>query len=203
MSIVIKCQKCEAENVIENAQEPSKCKSCRSYLVIQNTNEAASLSQVEKIKQQKALTEALVKNTGLEQADKDLLNASLGLIALQSGSYMIAQTHFKKIIDENPSNGEAYYYYSLSLLNGLRPFLNNREQIDHIIQNLNFAISVGFKGKYAYLKALAINDFYNMKSIRYPETYQSCLEMAAALGVTEEEKAEIFTLLKFKKPTNF
>ena len=109
----------------------------------------------------------------------------------------------QKIIDENPSNGEAYYYYSLSLLNGLRPFLNNREQIDHIIQNLNFAISVGFKGKYAYLKALAINDFYNMKSIRYPETYQSCLEMAAALGVTEEEKAEIFTLLKFKKPTNF
>ena len=203
MSILIKCANCETDNQVENASSPAKCKSCRRFLTMQNTQHVETLSSIEKIKQQRNILNALTSSIDLKQGEKDVLNCSLGLIALESASYTIAQGHFKKIIDENPANAEAYYYYSLSLLNGLRPFLNNRVQIDQIIQNLNFAISVGTEGKYAYLKALVIYDFYNLKSIRYPESYQSVLQLAVALGVTEEEKAEIFKLLKLKKPTIF
>ena len=203
MSLVIKCANCETENVVESRNEPAKCSSCRRFLVMQNTQQVESLTPVEKIKQQRNILNALMTSPGLEQSDKDLLNGSLGLIALESASYAIAQGHFKKVIDENPSNAEAYYYYSLSLLNGARPFLSNRAQIDQIIENLNFAISLGGLGKYAYLKALVIYDFYSLKSLRYPESYKSVLDIAYALGVSEEEKAEVFKLLKMKTPTSF
>ena len=203
MSLVIKCANCETDNVIEVQGDAAKCSSCRRFLVMRNTQEVEGLSPVEKIKQQRNILNALTANNGLEQSDKDILNSSLGLIALESGSYPIAQSHFKKIIDENPSNADAYYYYTLSLLNGARPFLSNRTQIDQLIQNLNFALALGAQGKYAYLKALLIYDFYDLKYFRYAETSKSALEVAYALGVSEEEKAEIFKLLKMKRPTSF
>lgn len=203
MSLVIKCANCETDNLVEVKCDTGRCQSCRRYLVMSNTQQVESLSPVEKIKQQRNILNALVSNNSLEQSDKDILNSSLGLIALESSSYAIAQSHFKKIIDENPTNAEARYYYTLSLLNGARPFLSNREQIGQLIQELNFAISLGAKGKYAYLKALIIYDFYDLKYIKYFESYKSVLEVAYALGVSEEEKAEMFKLLKMKRPSSF
>lgn len=202
MAIVIKCSHCELENVLENEEEVKKCKSCRSYLIVKNTYEASTLNPAEKLKQQMYLTAALNKPS-LDQASKDLLNNSLGLLALESKSYLIAQKHFKKVVDENPDNAEAYYYHSLALLNGKRPFYSSRNLIDELIQSMDFAISLGFKGKYAYLKALMIQDFYGLKSLRHPESVESVLAMANMLGVTDEEKNEIFKVLNMNKPTNF
>lgn len=202
MSLIIKCANCETDNAVEVQSGEPKCTSCRRYLVMKNTQEVETLTPVEKIKQQRNILNALTSSS-LEQPDKDILNGSLGLIALESKSYTIAQSHFEKIIAESPSNAEAYYYYTLSLLNGKRPFVSNRAQIDQSIQNLNFALSLGSLGKYAYLKALLIYDFYKMKSLRYAETYEATLELAYALGVSEEEKAEIFKLLNMKRPTLF
>lgn len=202
MSIVIKCSRCEFETEVQSKDEIKKCKSCKAFLVVENTFEAETLSAVEKIKQQKNLLEALTKGT-LDQENKDLLNNSLGLIALESKSYLIAQKHFKKTIDENPDNAEAYYYYSLALLNGKRPFLSNRNLIDQLIQNMDFALSLDMKGKYAYLKALMIYDFYSLKSLRYSESFDSVIEIAEELEVTDEEKIEIFKILNMKKPMNF
>lgn len=201
MSILIKCSRCETENIIQNCEEERKCKACKAYLVVKNTKEAENLSPVEKIKQQANLTKAL--NNNIEQENKDLINTSLGLLALESKSYLIAQNHFKKVVDENPNNAEAYYYYSLSLLNGKRPFLSNRKLIDQLIQNMDFALSLGMKGKYAYLKALMINDFYTMKSLRHPESVSQILTMSYSLGITNEEKMEIFKILNMKIPANF
>lgn len=202
MSIVIKCSRCEFETEVQSRDEIKKCKSCKAFLVVENTFEAETLSTVEKLKQQKNLLEALNKGT-LNQENKDLLNNSLGLIALESKSYLIAQKHFKKTIDENPDNAEAYYYYSLALLNGKRPFLSNRNLIDQLIQNMDFALSLDMKGKYAYLKALMIYDFYSLKSLRYSESFNSVIEIAEALEVTDEEKMEIFKILNMKKPVDF
>lgn len=202
MSLVIKCSRCEFETELQSKDEVKKCKSCKAYIIVQNTFEAETLSSVEKMKQQMNLLAALNRGS-LDQDSKDMLNNSLGLIALESKSYLIAQKHFQKAVDENPDNAEAYYYHSLSLLNGQRPFLNSRNLIDQLIQNMDFALSLGMKGKYAYLKALLIHDFYILKSFRYPESVSSVLEIANALGVTDEEKREIFKILNMNKPANF
>lgn len=200
---VIKCTCLAVYTFAELSENNFKCRKCRKPVVMKNTQDVKELSAIERIKQQQNIIKALAI-PNLEQNEKDVLTSSLGLIALTNGAYSIAGTHFKNLIASNENNTEAYYYYSLSLLNGKRPFLNSRSMIDLAIENLNFAFAIDAKGKYLYLKALLIEDFYKMKYIRYGEDVQEILNLAYDLEITEEEKQEIFELLNMKqRPAGF
>ncbi len=201
MPTPINCARCGFESIFEEGEDIKKCKRCKKTVVMKSVQEALEFTPPEREVQKRNLMLALSKET--DSGNKDQINLALGLIALSSGAGTVAQVFLKKIIDENPINTEAYYYYSLSLLNGKRPFTQPRTTIDQIIQYMDFAIGLMPEGKYYYLKALLIFDFYESKFLRHPDKYQNLLQTAAAFGVSEQDKSEIFALLNMTKPNKF
>ena len=201
MATVIKCYNCGNETIFQLGEDIKKCRSCKQTIVMKKLDEVNKLSPIQKEIQKNNLQTSLNKidNT----SDRNEIIMSLGLIALSSGSYNVAQTFFKQLIDQNYAVGDVYYYYCLALLNGKRPFLHMRSTVDQIIQYLDFALALETKGVYYYLEALMVYDYYKLKSLRYDKQYTELLQMASYFGVSSSDTDEIYNVIKMNKPTGF
>ena len=201
MATVIKCYNCGNETIFQEGEETKKCRSCKKTIVMKKMVEVNELTPIQKEIQKMNLQMALNKVDN--KNDKNEIIMSLGLIALSSGSYNVAQTFFKQLIDQNVTSGDVYFYYCLALLNGKRPFLHLRSTVDQIIQYLDFALALESKGEYYYLQALMIYDYYKLKSLRHERNYAQLLQMATYLGISQGEINEIYKVVKMNKPAGF
>ncbi len=201
MSTVIKCYNCNSETIFQEGEDCKKCRNCKKTVVMKKIVEVDELTPVQKEIQKINLQMALSKAS--DQNDRNEIIMSLGLIALSNGSYNVAQSFLKQLIDQNVTTGDVYFYYCLALLNGKRPFLQLRSLVDQIIQYLDFALALETKGEYYYLQALLIYDYYTLKSLRYEKNYALLLQMANYLGVSQGEKNEIYKIIKMNKPAGF
>ena len=199
MAIVIKCYNCNNETIFQEGEQVKKCRSCKKNVVMKRIEEVNELTPIQKEIQKINLQMALNKTNNVDEKNEIIM--SLGLIALSCNSFNVAQTFFKQLIDQNITVGDVYYYYSLSLLNGKRPFLQLRSTVDQIIQYLDFALET--KGEYYYLQALLIYDYYKLKSLRHSRNYAELLQLAQYLGVTSSSSMEIFKIIKMNKPVGF
>lgn len=201
MAIVIKCYNCNNETIFQEGEQVKKCRSCKKNVVMKRIEEVNELTPIQKEIQKINLQMALNKTNNVDEKNEIIM--SLGLIALSCNSFNVAQTFFKQLIDQNITVGDVYYYYSLSLLNGKRPFLQLRSTVDQIIQYLDFALALETKGEYYYLQALLIYDYYKLKSLRHSRNYAELLQLAQYLGVTSSSSMEIFKIIKMNKPVGF
>ncbi len=203
MTTTIKCENCGTENPVEQRVEGEgvECRSCYQLVIYQKPRHVARIDRLKREKQ-RALTQ-LALNTATVPNQKALLYSSLAMIAAGGNAWLASVGFLEKAKQENPMDAEIYYNLALFSLEGKRPMLHNIENITRILDNLNFAIQSAIQGKYYYLKALVIRDFYVEQYLGYHENFKDILEMAEAFGVTEEDKEEIFGMIPLQRPKFF
>ncbi len=137
------------------------------------------------------------KNNGNSGVLKD------GIRFLNRKMFAQALACFEKVINEDISEPDAYFYAAVAKLEGKRPFMISRNMINEIEKYIESAIAYGehavYYCFYAYLKL----DYYEKKMLKTPLTHKELLATAKSLGITDEEITELFELLGTQKPVEF
>lgn len=139
------------------------------------------------------------KNTVADD-DNDLIE---GIRFLKAKIYPQAQKRLEKVICEEISEPDAYFYAAITKLAGKRPFLMTRAVISEIESYLDSAIAYGERAVYYALYAYIKMDYYEKKMLRSTPHHTVLLAKAKQLGLTAGETDELFELLCTQKPQGF
>ncbi len=120
---------------------------------------------------------------------------------MKTRQYGSALQHFEKEINEGTATDEIYYYAAICLLNGKKAFLQERSTIVKVLNYITNAIQSSPKGIYYYYMAYIKYDFFERKSYGITPNYKEALRMAYLMGVTENEKTEMYALLSVSRPS--
>ena len=192
------CGNCNATDFYPKNKKSISCRHCHQVIIPENLEEAKEIPAPKRIKQILLLNQMAEKNPDVPQ-----IPMALGIFYLTNGAYQYALPQFKKAVELDPMNADAYYYTAVSLLGGVKPFIKNLKQIQEIVENLNLAEQLEPKAVYYYLHAYVAYDYYKRKFMGCNPSYSELLSQARASGITAKEIADLFELLKTDKPTNF
>ena len=131
------------------------------------------------------------------------LNHSAGICYMVLGVYEKALASFEKAINGDPENSSSYYSAAVCMLNGKSAFLLEKKKVDKAIEYLNAALTIEELGTYHYLMAYIKYDFYKRKFLRIEPDYVHHLKMARSIGISDEERRDLFNLLKVEMPEGF
>ncbi len=112
--------------------------------------------------------------------------------------YEKAFNYFDKAISFNFNNCEAYFYAAISLLDGKKAFLANRETIDKIESNIKAAIAIEPRGIFYYFWAYIKYDYFKRKFLNTKPDYNECLLHSAEKKTSNFDKKWFLILLEFK-----
>ena len=189
----IKCPGCGARVSIEQ----NECEWCHTPLTITSFNSLFDMSKQEIDKYYKSFSEASSVNP-----DNNIINKTLGMCFIKMGLYDKALACFDKIIINNINDSEVYFYSAISLLEGKKPFVVSRKNIDKIVTYINVAINIENRGLYHYFLAFIKYDYFERKYLNTIPNYKECLIEANKLGVSEHDKVMLFDFLKVQKPSH-
>ena len=128
------------------------------------------------------------------------LNLSLAMCYLKLKLYKKATELFERAIQDNFDNSEAFFYASVSLLEGKKAFLHLRPVIDKVEEFINAAIMIEPRGIYHYFWAYIKYDYFYRKAFITSPTYQELAAKAHYIGFSEYDVIQLFTILVVTKP---
>lgn len=172
------CPNCQAP-ISLNDQE---CEYCSSKLYFDNIEDLNKITQLPKF-------ESFFHNGELEGNPDACF--SLGLCHLYKEQYQYAMKNFDKAIELLYTDSDVYYYQSLTLLQGKRPRLHSSRTIERITHDLDIAIKQVSKGKYFYLYAIIIEDYYEGKHLKSKFKSKELYAKAASFSCSYLEQKEI------------
>lgn len=91
------------------------------------------------------------------------------------------------MIENDRNEADAYFWLSVALMHGKRPFLLTIDLVKEIINNLETAIMIYDKSYYHYFLAYIKYDFYTKKYLKVVPTYEEELKKAYDLGINTDE----------------
>ncbi|MBQ9638286.1 MAG: hypothetical protein IJV22_01850 [Bacteroidales bacterium] len=185
-AITLPCPSCGASV----AQTDSECEFCHSKIIITRLDEARSMSALQLKKYAASYTKTLA-----EQPDNAAVQQSVGLCYMQLRLFEKAQAAFERAIEQAPDNAEVYYCAAISQLQGKKPFLTPRANIDRAIEYLDAADMLEPRGIHHYLLAYIKKDYFERKYLNVSPAWHEELEQAYELGVREEEVRELFATI--------
>jgi len=175
------------------------CNFCRQPVIISTFNSVQNMTSGDLNKYAASYRKSLSENPNNPE-----INGSLGMCYLKLGLYDNATKAFAKAIEKDIDNSEIYFYAAISLLGGKKAFLIQRPVIDQIEQYINAAISLeSSRGIYFYFQAYIKYDYYFRKKFKTEPTYEECLTTAVEAGLSENDKVQLFDILKVSKPEKF
>ncbi len=196
--IVITCACCGNTASYPLQKESIRCRYCRQPVIPANHVDAKQVPPPARIKQIALLTQAEAQKPASSE-----IPMALGLFYLTGGAYQYAVPQFKKAIENDPMNADAYFYLVVAMLGGKKAFLQTLPNIKAIVENLTFAEQLDPKAVYFYLHAYIAYDYYKRKFIGCSPSYTELLAQARSMGLSQAEGDELFSLLKTEKPNNF
>jgi tetratricopeptide (TPR) repeat protein len=176
------------------SKEEDLCEYCGHEYFISSFSSDSNIKNTDLQKYIKAYDSML--NDGSENSD---LNYSLGICYLRLRMYIKARSCFDKAIDMGTGDSEAYFFAAVSILNGKKPFINSKKDVDNAMEYLNAAIAIEDRPKYRLLMAYLKFDYYEKKHLRIEPSYKEDLAMAL-VGSTDKDRSELFALLKVDVP---
>ena len=135
--------------------------------------------------------------------DSPELNNSIAMCYLKLKLYTKAVQSFEVAITDNIDNSETYFYVAVSLLNGKKAFLANRETIDKVEEYINAALAIESKGIYYLFFAYIRYDYYFRKHFKIEPNYAELLREANLAGYSREDSDLPFDILAVDKPQDF
>lgn len=196
--IVITCGCCGHKEAYPLQKESVRCRNCRQPIIPANYKEAKQMPASARTKQILLLNQAATISP-----DAPEIHMALGLFYLTNGAYQYALPQFRKVVEIDPLNADAYFYIAVAMLGGVKPFIKGISEIETIVENLNLAEQMEEKAIYFYLHAYIAYDYYKRKFIGCTPSYQELLLKARYLGITSADADSLFELLKTDKPNNF
>ena len=133
----------------------------------------------------------------LEDETLELLSKALCLLKLRM--FKEAEENYKKIISENINNDECFFLLSIAMLEGKKPFLHKKNEIDEMILYIENAILLKPKGIYYLVYSYFIKNYYEKKKMRYRNSSIYCLEKSSELGVSEGDKQILKQLIDWEE----
>ena len=106
-------------------------------------------------------------------------------------------------MEDNFDNSETFFSTAGCLLNGKKPFLTLRPEIDKIEEYLNAALMIEPRGIYYYFLAYIKYDYFNRKFFKTSPTYQEALQMAQQAGYSSYDAEQLFAILGTERPSGF
>ncbi|MDR1014414.1 MAG: hypothetical protein LBL86_05475 [Coriobacteriales bacterium] len=188
----MKCPNCGAQ--VDTGQ--NICTYCKNPVVISTFNSvyAMPLPMVSKYA-------SVYRNELASNPDNSELGYSVAFCYLKLKLYDKANEAFKKALEENFDNSEAFFYAAVSLLGGKKPFLMLRPVIDEIESYLNAANMIEPKGIYWYLLAYIKQDYFARKKFNTSPTYEEALSQAQALGLSDFDVNQLWEILSVPRPS--
>jgi tetratricopeptide (TPR) repeat protein len=174
------------------------CGFCRQPVIISTFNNVQGMSLSDLNKYANSYSNSLKENPRSPE-----INGSLGMCYLKLGLYDSAIKAFTKAIENDINNSEIYFYAAISLLNGKKAFLTQRPAIDQIEQYVNAATALEPRGIYFYFLAYIKYDYFFRKKFNTVPSYGDCLETTVEVGISENDKMQLFDILKVSKPEEF
>ena len=190
--IDICCPGCGAR-VTTNQNE---CEWCHKPIIISTFNSVYTMPLPEVNKFAGAYRKALA-----EYPDNIELNNSIAMCYLKLKLYDKALPAFEKAMENNFDNSETFFYAAICLLQGKKPFLQQRSTINKIIEYINAALMIEPKGIYNYFMALIKYDYFERKKLNTVPNYIDYLTMAQDEGVSDYDIEQLHLVLGFSNPS--
>ena len=168
---IFSCSSCGA-SLSPNAM---KCEFCDNINIVTKESSALNLN-------------ALLSKQYLasEQLSKDFLNS--GLLHINLKNYEIAKKLFKKEIENNPMNADAYYYSAISIISGKRIKSLGYGEIKMIVQLLKSATQLEDNAKFYFLSAIINYEFFEGNGMIVPKpNYINLLENTLELKLENDD----------------
>ena len=188
----LKCPGCGA-NVSINQKT---CEYCRKPLIISTMSDALLTKEAAQ-KYSKSY-----KDYESHAANKGELSKPLGICYLKLRLFDNAIKCFRQAIDLEPDDSENYFYLSIALLKGKKPFLHNREEIDEIVSYLNAAANLESNGLYYYFLAYVQYDYFERKRFRVSPNYVDSLTQVKMYGASAFDVNNLFQILQAAIPND-
>ncbi len=120
---------------------------------------------------------------------------------LHSGMYDEARSYYVKAIANGTTDSDAYYYASICLLRGKRPFVQQRSTIDAIVGYMNKALMLEKKAVYYYFIAYIKYDYFEKKYLKVNPNYRVTFQTAVQNGLTQSDVSKMYSLLGVERPS--
>lgn len=120
---------------------------------------------------------------------------------IRSGEYGKASSACRMAMARGASNPDLCFYNAVCILKGKKAFVQQKTDIKDIIMLLEKAVSLEPKPIYMYFLAYVKYDYYARNFFAIKPDYKQCLYEAKNLGLTEEDKMRLFSLLKVERPS--
>ncbi len=175
--------------------DQTECEWCRSPIIVSTFNSVYSmpLQMVNKY--------AKTYKNVLESCPNDTrINNSIAMCYLKLKLYDQALAAFEKAIEDDFDNSETYFYAAICLLKGQKPFLQQRQVIDKIIEYINAANMIEPKGIYYYFLAYIKYDYFERKKFNVSPDYKQVLSEAKKIGYSKNDAEQLFAILGVDRP---
>jgi tetratricopeptide (TPR) repeat protein len=130
------------------------------------------------------------------------LGYSVAFCYLKLKLYDKANEAFKKALEENFDNSEAFFYAAVSILGGKKPFLLQRPAIDEALAYIDAANMIEPKGIYWYLLAYIKYDYFWRKHFNTTPSYTEALAQAQQLGLSAFDVDQLWEILAVSRPAD-
>ena len=125
---------------------------------------------------------------------------SNGVRLLRSGQHSQALSLFQEALSSDADQADVYYLTAIAALEGKKAALASLEQVRRSEQLLAGALTLGDRGICHYFLAYLARSYYERKFLNPPLPTHVLLSRASAFGVTQQEIAALFLLLKDRDP---
>lgn len=192
---VLECPNCAATDI---KPEQGFCHWCGSALIISDFNSIYTMNQ--NTYQEYADKLKSSENHYQENGMNGDYESTLGMVYLRLGNTEFAVNAFRKAVAAGIQNPETYFYLGIAVLNGKRPFLNNRNTVKDAIRHIETALQMEKKGIYYFMAAFIEYDFYVMKHLRPPNPIEIYMDNAKRYGVTKNDIEMVFDMSHCRVP---
>lgn len=115
------------------------------------------------------------------------INIAIGICFLRMKMYDKALEAFEKAMPDNFDNAEPFYLAAITLLQGKKPFLAQRESINKMEEYLNAATMIEMRPVFYYFMAYIKRDYFKRKYLNTSPTEEDLMRQAIELGLKDEE----------------
>ena len=167
--ISMKCPSCGASITTQTKQ----CDYCQSDILVKSFKNLAAmpLPQVNKYM-------AAYQSASAEHPDNNDVNASVGLCFLRLKKYDLALNYLEKAQADNFEDATPFFYAAVARLEGRKPFLLNRQEIDQIMTDIEAAMSIEPKAEQYYFMSYIKRDYFKRKFLNTTPSWEEYMQEA-------------------------
>ena len=184
--ITIRCPNCGASITTQTKQ----CEYCFQDILVQSFKSLATMPMPQVNKRMLSY-----RTAAAEHPDNKELNTSIGLCFLRLKKYDQAIEYFEKAQAENFDDSTPFYYSAVARLQGKKPFLHTRQEIDKMMEDIQAAMDIEPTPVQYYFLSYIKRDYFKRKFLNVTPTWEECMQEAVDNGMTPQDVVDFHQMV--------